>query len=58
MLIRMLASLLLAGLASAAFGKYYVPWLKKKNLAQPLKDEVARIYREQSGEENKESGNR
>ena len=45
---------LLAFLASATFGKYYVPWLEKKNAKQPLKEEVARMYAEKAGEDGKE----
>ena len=51
-MIRILASLLLAGAVSAVFGKYAVPWLKKKNFEQPLKDEVAEMYKENCGVEN------
>lgn len=48
MIIKMPVSFLLAFLFSAVFGKYYIPWLEKKNAMQPLKDEVAKIYKEQS----------
>lgn len=52
MVIRILGAFLLALLFSAAFGKYYIPWLEKKNARQPLKDEVAQIYKEQSNDGN------
>ena len=48
MIIKMLVSFLLAFLFSAVFGKYYIPWLEKKNAMQPLKDEVAKIYKQPS----------
>ena len=44
MILRTLGAFFLALLVSAGFGKIYVPWLKKKNATQPLKDEVAKIY--------------
>ncbi|MBO5497085.1 MAG: hypothetical protein J5967_06730 [Oscillospiraceae bacterium] len=50
MVLRMLLALLAAFAVSAGFGKVYVPWLKKKKAAQPLKDEVARIYAEKTAE--------
>ena len=55
MIIKMLVSFLLAFLFSAVFGKYYIPWLEKKNAMQPLKDEVAKIYKERSNDENDET---
>lgn len=51
MMIKMIAAFLIAFLFSAVFGKYYISWLEKKNARQPLKDEVAQIYKEQSKNE-------
>ena len=55
MVIKMLAAFLLAFLFSAAFGKYYIPWLEKRNSRQTLKDEVAQIYKDQSNDGNDET---
>ena len=46
MVIRMLIAALASFLIAAAFGRVYVPWLKKRGASQPLKEEVARIYEE------------
>ena len=46
MVIRMLIAALASFLIAAAFGRFYVPWLKKRGASQPLKEEVARIYEE------------
>lgn len=53
--LRILISFFAAFLASSIFGKYYIPWLKKKNANQPLKEEVAKIYEDNSlAEDNSE----
>ena len=44
MAIKMILALAAAFAASAGFGKWYVPWLKKRGVKQPLKDAVAGIY--------------
>ena len=46
MALRILIAFLAAFLVSSVFGKYYIPWLEKKNARQPLKEEVAKIYEE------------
>ena len=46
MVISMLIAALAAFLIAAAFGRLYVPWLRKRGASQPLKEEVARIYEE------------
>ena len=48
----MIISALLAFLVAVAFGKYYIPWLKRRGATQPLKDEVAQIYQERNTDEN------
>ena len=56
MILRTLGAFFLALLVSAGFGKIYVPWLKKKNATQPLKEEVAKIYAEKTdGSEEEDS---
>ncbi len=40
MTIKLITALVLAFLFSSAFGKYYVPWLKKQNAGQQIKHEV------------------
>lgn len=52
MLMKMLGACLLAFLFSAVFGRKYIPWLEKKNARQPLKDEVAKIYKDRNSDEN------
>ena len=54
MLARILLACALAFLVSAIFGKFYIPWLKKKKLEQPLKDEVAQMYEDQTDSESEE----
>ena len=46
MVITMIISAFAAFLIAAAFGRFYIPWLKKRGASQPLKEEVARIYEE------------
>ena len=58
MALRIVCALLLAFLVVVVFGKYYIPWLKKKKASQPLKEEVARIYAEQAAEEAAEETER
>ena len=48
MVIKMLGAFLTAFLVSAVFGRRFVSWLGKNKAVQPLKDEVAKIYQEQS----------
>lgn len=55
MMIKLLGACLLAFLFSAVFGKTYVHWLRKKSFSQPLKDEVAQIYKERSNDGNDET---
>lgn len=55
MALTMLCSFLIAFLGCAVFGKYYIPWLEKKNARQPLKDEVAKIYAEKDDDSEKNS---
>lgn len=54
MAIKMMIAFVLSFLFSIAFGKYFIPWLKKKNFSQPLKDEVAQIYSEKTNDTGKE----
>lgn len=54
MAINMLFAFALDFLVSAIFGRFYIPWLKKKNLEQPLKDEVAQIYENRTDSESEE----
>lgn len=44
--VKLVLAAVLAFGASAAFGKWYVPWLAKHGARQPIKDEVAVIYAE------------
>ena len=53
--IKMLGAFVVAFLFSSVFGKYYIPWLKKRGATQPLKDEVAQIYKENSNDRNENS---
>lgn len=53
--IKMLGAFMAAFLFSSVFGKYYIPWLKKRGATQPLKDEVAQIYKENSNDRNENS---
>ena len=47
MFLYVLGAFLLAFLISVVFGKFYIPWLEKKNAWQPLHDKVAeQIYRD------------
>ena len=55
MLIQMLSAFLLAFLLCAVWGKKYVSLLKKRNVRQPLKAEVAQIYAEKDEGTNTES---
>ena len=55
MLIQILIALLAAFLVSVGFGKWLVPWLKKKEFEQPLKDEVLnKVYTDGEGEASDE----
>ena len=47
---KIVVSALLAFLVAVVFGKNYIPWLKRRGATQPLKDEVAQIYREQNND--------
>ena len=40
MTIKLITSFVLAFLFASAFGKYYVPWLRRQNLGQEIKSEV------------------
>ena len=51
MMIRIIISALLAFLAAAAFGRFYIPWLKKHDFVQPLKKEVEDMYNEKAAKE-------
>jgi len=44
MKVYMLIALIFAFLFCLYFGMRYVSWLEKKNIKQPLKDEVAQVY--------------
>lgn len=46
MVIKIFLAFLLAFVVCVAFGKWYIPWLKKHGAKQPIKDEVATIYAE------------
>ena len=49
MLIQLLGAIVLAFLASLAFGKVLIQWLKKHDIVQPLKDEVQQqVYTEEN----------
>lgn len=52
MIVKILAAFFLTFLFSTVFGKYYIPWLEKRNVRQPLKDEVAKLYKELSNDGN------
>ena len=43
-------ALLGAFLICVLIGKRFIPWLKKKDAIQPIKDEVATIYEDQNGD--------
>ena len=53
MSIKMLVAFAVAFLVSAGIGKLYMPWLNKHKFSQPIKDEVAQMYAENSEEEKK-----
>ena len=44
MAVIMICALLAAFMICILFGKRFIPWLKKKDIVQPIKDEVASIY--------------
>ena len=54
MITKMLIAFVLSFFISIGFGKYFVPWLKKKDFSQPLKDEVAQMYLEKENDTNQE----
>lgn len=53
MTIKMLVAFAVAFFVSAGIGKLYIPWLNKHKFSQPIKDEVAQMYAENSEEEKK-----
>ena len=49
--VQMLSAFLLAFLITLLFGKGFIPWLKKKEITQPLKAEVKeKIYADKAEE--------
>ncbi len=48
---KMIIAAVMAFLFTAVFGRVYVPWLKNHGAAQPLKEEVAKIYEERENSE-------
>ena len=54
--IRIIIAFLLAFVIALVLGKLFIPWLNRRRMAQPLKEEVARIYDEkedaQAGEKD------
>ena len=49
-LIQLLFALILAFLLGWGIGKFLVPWLKKNNITQPLKKDVAeKVYSDENG---------
>ena len=55
MTVKIIAAFLIAFLVSVLFGKHNVSWLEKREIRQPLKDEVAKIYDQAEGTENDKS---
>lgn len=49
MTVYIIVAFLIAFLFSILFGKRHISWLEKKEVRQPLKDEVAKIY-DQTGD--------
>ena len=45
-MVKILLSFLGAFLISTCFGRWFIPWLKKRGASQPLNEEVAKIYEE------------
>ena len=44
--ITIIIAFLLAFVIALVLGRLFIPWLNRRKMAQPLKEEVARIYAE------------
>ena len=44
MMVILICALLVAFIICVKFGKRFIPWLRKKGIIQPIKDEVASIH--------------
>ena len=53
MKVYMLIAFLLTFVFCYYFGKRFIPWLEKKNIRQPLKDEVAQVYKQDDVSDSK-----
>lgn len=56
MTVQILGAVFLTFLLSLLFGKRLIPWLEKKGIRQPLKEDVEqKIYAEKNGGSTKEN---